>query len=159
MSAKILTTQLEFTFYSAQRNLEGVDHFASLRAPVEGTSTINWILGHVINTRNVMLETLGAAHGFDERGQTMYGRGTKPGGDCLTLEELRGFHATTQKTLMDALAKVDDAFLAEEVPGIFEPEEKVTRAEKLATLVFHEAYHMGQIGLIRHALGFEPAIT
>ncbi|MEW6071846.1 MAG: DinB family protein [Planctomycetota bacterium] len=161
MIQNALSTQLVFTYMTAQANLDGISHADSLAAPPKGGNGINWVLGHVVNTRGVMLDLLGAAPVLGARGKELYGRGSKaigPGAPCLSLEELRRLLDASQATLRQKLAAADEAALAREVPDLFDAAQKTTCAVKLAQLLFHEAYHMGQIGTIRRAIGKEPGI-
>jgi len=157
-----LRIQLTFVDGSLQMNLEGVSHELSLRCAGEGGNSINWVLGHMLNTRGALLELLGGEALTGERHQSLYGRHSQnvgPGDDCESLEALRETWKATQTALLEKLAAADDALLATMVPGLFEPESQEATGVQLASLVFHEAYHAGQIGVIRRNVGMEAAIS
>ncbi len=161
MIREALLTQLGYTYYATLENLRGLGHEDALVTAEEGGNCINWVLGHMVNTRNVMLARIGAAPVMDEAGRALYGRGSKPlspGSDHPTLDTLVELLEASQKTLMEGIASLDEAALAQEIPELFDDTKTETCANQLATLLFHEAYHAGQIGSIRRVLGKEGAI-
>ena len=161
MIKQALLTQLGYTYYATRENLQGLGHEECLITAEKGGNCINWVLGHMVNTRNVMLARIGAEPVMGEAGRELYGRGSKPlgpGSDCPTLETLLELLEASQKTLMEGLEALDEAALAKEVPELFDDTKTETCANQLATLIFHEAYHAGQIGSIRRVLGKEGVI-
>ncbi len=156
-----LRTQLEFVHYSVHANLEGISDEESLASAEQGGNSINWVLGHMVNSRAALLELLGGEPVLGARGMELYSRHTKPigaGSDCVPTSELLRLYDGSQEVLLEKLGEASDANLADEVPGLFDPEQEMQCGIKLAALTFHEAYHAGQLGSIRRAIGKEPAI-
>ena len=58
ISAKTLAMLFEFTFNVTRANVEGFSHEDSLRQPPAG-NCLNWLLGHIVATRQHTLELLG----------------------------------------------------------------------------------------------------
>lgn len=161
MIHQALEAQLGFTYFAIHANVGGVTQAESLQSPPGGGNGINWVVGHIVNTRNAMHALLASEPVLDETGAAIYGRHTAPLGPdstCLEIDQLLAHLDASQEVLREKLASTDAEHLAAEVPDLFHPEEKSTRAETLATLLFHEAYHAGQLGTIRRTLGKDAAI-
>lgn len=158
MIQSLLERQLTFTHGTIHLNLDGVDPVRALERPVAGASSPRWVLGHVLVTRNRMLELLGAPPATSPELVETFRRGSAPGpgGPGLTelLERLDG----SQRVLLEALRAAGPELLEREVPGLFSPQPE-RAVDQLAALVFHEAYHAGQLGLLRRGLGLPPAIS
>lgn len=156
-----LRTQLKFVHYSVHANLEDISDEESLASAERGGNSINWVLGHMVHSRAALLELLGGEPVLDTRGAEFYGRHTQPigaGSDCVPTSELLRLYDGSQEVLLEKLSGASDATIAGDVPGIFDPEQKMQCGIKLAALAFHEAYHAGQLGSIRRAIGRDSAI-
>ncbi len=156
-----LRTQLEFVHYSVHANLEGISDEESLTSAAQGGNSINWVLGHMVQSRASMLEMLGGEPILDDRGTGFYTRHSNPigpGSDCVPTSELLRLYDGSQELLLEKLAGATDTVMEGEVPGIFDPQETMQCGIKLSALAFHEAYHAGQLGSIRRAIGKESAI-
>jgi hypothetical protein len=105
---------------------------------------VNWILGHMVFIRNNILRDLKLPPLADENMKDIYGRGVvKPDmKKAVQLDMLKKMYEDSQPFIMQELAKVKDEALL----------------EQLTFMGFHEAYHLGQIGLLRKMLGKEGAI-
>ena len=127
-------------------NLEGITHEESLKSPVEGGNSINWVVGHLILSRDDIFEQLGLEKSCDEKLFKPYQRGTKDfaAPDAINLNELVNMFDVSQKKLE---AKLQQESLTEE-----------KKRKDLMFLAFHEAYHCGQTGMLRHVAGKEGAI-
>src|SRR5437762_4909444 len=60
MTASFLSRMYEISYGALFRNLEGITHEESLIEPTPAGNTLNWVLGHIVATRNRMLPMLGA---------------------------------------------------------------------------------------------------
>lgn len=128
-------------------NLEGITHEESLLKPGGGGNCINWILGHIIVSRDDMREILEMDKAASEDLLNNYSRGTK----TITKEKA-----------------IDFGRLLKIFNDLQEPMEKKIEATDFSTnqedlkqltfLCFHEAYHVGQLGLLRRIAGKSGAI-
>jgi hypothetical protein len=154
MIATLLSSAIAFNNRALRANLDGVTHEASLLQP-PGGNCINWQLGHIVRHRNYMLETLGAPTVWNAEAQARYDRGSQPitaaGADVAHLDALRRESDLAAERILAALAAADDAAFSA-------PARTSTVAQWLLFLAQHEAYHVGQIGLLRRVAGMEPAI-
>jgi uncharacterized damage-inducible protein DinB len=155
MTAAPLIIQYRFAHSALERNLDGVDDDESLSSPESGGNCLNWIVGHLLLSRNgvhallglnpAWLDTLGASD--------PYQRGSTGSTDrAVPLSELRGALGQSQTAVLAALEQISSERLAEQAT------ETMTVAERLAFLGFHEGYHVGQTGLLRRVLGKACAI-
>ena len=140
-------TVYKFNHRVIRMNLDGISHEDSLKTPAEGGNSLNWILGHVILSRDEIFELLGLEKSCDEKMFTKYERGTKDFGpaDAIKLETLIEMFDESQRKLEEKIKEVD----------LKTDEEK---SKNLAFYSFHEAYHAGQTGLLRRICGKEGAI-
>ncbi len=124
-------------------NFEGITHEESLKE-MNNCNSVNWVLGHVVFVRNSVLAQLELPPVADASMNQVYARGVihPDMGKAVLLDVLKGMYEQSQPNIIQALGKVTD-------------EEAL---EKLTLFGFHEAYHLGQIGLLRKMLGKEGAI-
>jgi len=125
--------------------------------PNERTNPIHWIFGHMIDARYEVARILGAKaeHSFGK----MFSMGeevTDPA-DYPSLEELRESFKTINSILDERFKSVTDGEYHAEAPHAFPGQEK-TIAGCVTFLSFHEAYHVGQIAMIRKSFGYEKLV-
>jgi len=128
--------------YAVTVNLEGISHEDSLISPKTGGNCINWILGHILYNRDFALKVAGQELICDERFRHLYSTGSKLSETekAVGLNELINKFNRSQELLIKGLSEND----------LKEDEEKI---EYLIGLGFHEAYHAGQLGILRRILG------
>jgi hypothetical protein len=125
----------------------------SLMAPHPGGNCANWVLGHIVCTRAAVLAILGEKPAWEGGEWDRYKRGSAP----ITSREARPFPEIfqaldrSQESLMAGLARCDGTDLGS-------PGDEKSAAGKLAVLQFHEAYHAGQLGVLRRIAGKKGAI-
>jgi len=161
MNAIDLVKMYELSYSALNRNLGGITNEESLLMPDAGGNSLNWVFGHVVTTRNTALRLAGSNPVFTGEDASIYQRGSNPTGSekYLDLATLRGYWDDSQRQIIPALAGLSDEQLSGEVPEPFRrPPLNGSLAEALGRLHFHEAYHNGQIGLLRRFVGHEGAI-
>lgn len=155
METQALTELYKFVYFSLQRNLAGLTHEESLRAPEPAGNSINWVLGHILDSRNAVLKMVGAEPVWNQESAQRYKRGSAPLGEGDTPERFEVLWEEMGRAsdrMLAALAALPADKLAEV------GEDGRTFAQRLAFLGFHEAYHAGQVGLLRRLLGHPGAI-
>jgi hypothetical protein len=157
MSAKALIKQFNFNHFAIQKNLEGMTHEECLIQPSPGGSCANWIVGHIVATRNATHRIIGEEPVWREDEAAAYQRGT-PGvpreGNGLRIDKILNDLDGSQKRLMAVLSGMTASDIAAELPG-----DQGSVEEQLAGLAFHEAYHAGQLGILRRLAGRTGAIA
>jgi len=146
MEAKdTLKMQFEANHMLVNKNLSGISHAESLVFPQEASNPMNWILGHLVFSRNLLLQSFGEKPLWENF--KVYDRGgnakdTKEG--FLDFEELKSLFNESQNRLMPLLEKFN---------SLTEKEQK-----DVTFLMLHEIYHCGQLGYMRRLLGKEGVI-
>jgi len=155
MDGQLLSKIFEASHMSLTRNLEGITHEESLRAPEPGGNSLNWVLGHLLYHRNVVMKLLNRPPVWDPEKAARYARGSAPLGPDdhpQPLESIRAELDRSQAPLLEALRACTDEELAAPL------ENGNPRAQGLLQLGFHEGYHGGQISMLRRFLGYAGAI-
>lgn len=137
----------QFNNYVISVNLEGITHQESLISPQGGGNCLNWVLGHILVSRDDARGIVGLQRLSDEKMDSLYKRGTVKldSNSAYPLEDLRGRMKAGQKELEDAIRSTDLSAKPDDL-------------KELTTLAFHEAYHSGQTGLLRRIAGKDGAI-
>lgn len=154
MNPEILSHLFELNEYCVKVNTEGFTEADSLMQPTGGGNCANWVLGHVVATRQVILGILGRPAIWGEAEVNMYKRGSAAivrGASAIPLERILFDFARSQEQILGALKEMSSDDLAR-----MQGDESV--GQKLAELHFHETYHVGQLGLLRRIVGKAGAI-
>jgi hypothetical protein len=156
MDPEVLAFQFGVGAFVLERNLAGVTNQESLRQPQPGGNTMNWIVGHVVRTRNQALGLLGEKPLFDDTDFAAYGAGST--GAALPLDELKRRFDALRPALDAALQRTSPQQLSAGAPFSPTGNPNETIGTLLASIAFHEAYHLGQTGLSRRLLGKAGAL-
>ena len=155
MTAEGLKLLFGYNYYTMGVNARDLTHEESLIGPEPGGNCANWVLGHIVQTRGAILSLLGEKPVWNAAEGERYKRGSAPvAGDAAGTKpfpEILEALDRSQESLLAGLSRIKES----ELGGA---ETKGSVAEKLATLQFHEAYHAGQLGLLRRISGKEGAI-
>ncbi len=153
MVGKQLRDLFGLTYWVIGENLKDVDHEESLQTPGTAGNCINWIFGHVLQSRDRMLGLLGQESVWTETESSRYARGTpplEPGESPEQLGKMIELLARSQERLLGGLE--DEEILSRETG-------KGSVGSELFTFNFHESYHAGQLGILRRILGKQGSIT
>jgi len=161
MSAALSDTlafQLRMTAAIAGLNLEGITHEESLlRATPDGTH-INWIVGHLVGIRCRLFPAIGQEPVFGADETASYCRTLTDDSIILPFEEIvRAYEKSTERLLAGIAAATEELYAG---PAPFSPrgDPNVTVDSLLTKFMIHEAYHLGQTGILRRVSGKEGAI-
>lgn len=135
---------------------DGLTHAESLRAPEGGGNCANWVVGHLVKARNDEIAKLGLEPVFPLDRFRRYAQGQAPlvkPEEAIAFDELMANFATLQDPLIAALRGATSEVLDTPVPGSPTGNPNETVGSLAVATAFHEAYHLGQIGLIRRTLG------
>lgn len=154
MNGSSVAAQFELTYRVIGVNLDGVTHEESVLHPQGGGSSINWILGHLVVSRNSILKLLGEGPVWTDDQCETYARGADlpvDAGSYLPFDEIRAALRESQERLFPKMSALPDE------AGVI-PSFEGSILSKLLFLQFHEAYHVGQLGAVRRWVGKEGAI-
>lgn len=158
MSTRALEQQIYFNLGALKMNLAGVTHEESLVQPQPGGNCLNWVIGHILANRKRILALLGKDPVWNDQDAEPYQRGSEPLTDpakAKNLDEMVAMLEASQESILAGLSEISNESLQ-----AASPDEKLgdTVETMLAGLVFHEAYHVGETGILRRLLGHEGAI-
>lgn len=156
-----LSLQLRYTTHVFNANLAGLSDDDALRQPEPGGNCLNWVAGHVVGTRGAMLDLLGQERPFPAARYERYRRGSAPvtgAAEALPLAAMAADFAATAVPLRAGLATMTLERLAGRAPFSPGGRDDETVGSLLAGLVFHEAYHIGQLGTLRRLCGAAGAL-
>jgi uncharacterized damage-inducible protein DinB len=142
-------------------NTAGLTHEESLMQPQPGGNCMNFVIGHMVNVYDKVLPmvgqepVMGGAVARYERGS----RALRDPSEALQLSELLAAFDTQTERFQAGLATLTPEALERPMPG---PDSKGELTETvrslLGTILFHQAYHAGQTGLLRRIAGKPGAI-
>jgi uncharacterized damage-inducible protein DinB len=153
----ILAHQLHVTHVVAARNLEGMSAQDSLIQPPGGGNCANWILGHLVSVHNELARVLGVALVWET--PELERAGPEPireADGAIDWDELVARFAKAEARIGAALEALTEEELAEVIstPAFGD----TPRGILLATVLFHQAYHAGQLAAARRLAGHAGAI-
>lgn len=155
MIGKTLARLFEISLYATRVNAEGITDAEALIQPRPDGNCMNWVVGHIVASREAMLTILGEAPVLAPEVAARYKRGSAPivgEGDGLPLSALLAALATSQERLLRGIENATEEKWSEPVADY------PTLKGAAHFLHFHEAYHAGQIALLRRLAGKKGAI-
>jgi uncharacterized damage-inducible protein DinB len=135
-----------------EKGLCDLDRPALVRRPLENVNPILWIAGHLTWARYGMASFLGAKLAFPL--PPMFAKGAAVEADAALpeAEALLAAWREVSAALTQAMTDATDMQLVAPAPRAFPIADKSVLGG-LTFLTYHEGYHLGQIALLRKALG------
>jgi uncharacterized protein YndB with AHSA1/START domain/uncharacterized damage-inducible protein DinB len=134
------------------RALDGVGEDEAWRRPGPSSSPLHWIAGHLVRSRADLLRALGGAWALDWGDRFARGEEVASPADYPSLDEVQWEWRGVSAALLDRLPDLDASFLASPAPRRL-PVEDRSMAGLVSFSVYHESYHVGQLGYLRKWLG------
>jgi uncharacterized damage-inducible protein DinB len=149
-NASLLSKMFELSYGALFRNLEGITHEESLISPEPAGNCLNWVLGHILATRNRLLPLVGVEPIWPRENAFLYS-----GRDEAQWSLARAFHLDAIKTdLARSQQQLLGAFDALPESALASPAESGgALGDVIGFFHFHESYHGGQIALLRRIVG------
>ncbi len=145
------------TYWVMVNQTEGLTHADSLmQLPFRG-NCLNWVLGHIIASRDTMLGLLGSKAIFSESEFELYDRDSEPiesGGEAVKLDDLLVKLKQSQDKLLKELESISPEMLEKRV----DKDKEQTVGERIEFLQWHETYHVGQLEILRQLTGINDSI-
>ena len=159
MTGSELIRQLGLSALVIAKNTEDLRDEDCFLQPSGKGSHLNWTLGHIVSSRNVMLEFVGGKKVGGEDLERLYSRGTPPpgAGEAIPLAELLKLYQAAHGPIEAFLKQANDAALNKPIEATVEVLGK-TVGDALSALIWHEGYHAGQIGTLRRLAGKPGAL-
>lgn len=146
--------------YVINAQLDGLTHEDSLlQLPFRG-NCINWVLGHMLVSRETLLnQFMGIEREWTEEEIQRYKFDSEPITSAdepaiLHLDRLLADIERTQKQLEEGFAEISEAQLAQ----IIDEERQITAGYRMLFLAWHEGYHAGQLEYLRQLAGKDDKV-
>jgi uncharacterized damage-inducible protein DinB len=145
-----------------QRNLEGISQTESLVQPQPAGNCINWVAGHLLWVYDQALAMLNHEPVLGVDALQRYARGTPAltnTAEAMELSELVKKIDVAVSRLDVAFDGVTEAELNAKAPFSPTNNPDETVRSLLGLVTFHQAYHAGQLGVLRRIAGKSGAIA
>jgi hypothetical protein len=142
-------------------NVEGLTQEDSLFQPEPGGNCLNWVVGHLLFVDQRMLRRLGQIPVMPVTALARYERGSAPiqdPADALDLATLVAAWDESLPRIDTGLAALTPEMLDTRAGFSTNDDPNETVRSLLHTLIFHQAYHAGQTGVLRRLVGKAGAI-
>lgn len=129
--------------------VDGLNHADSIVQPPYRGNCLNWVLGHIIVSRNQALKLLEASPVWSAVEINLYDTGSKPitgDGQGIKFENLLATLDLTQNRIQTGLDEIG----SDQLDLVVETSRGIRPVGKhIAGLNWHETYHIGQLELLR----------
>jgi hypothetical protein len=144
------------------KQTEGLSHADTLLSlPFRG-NCMNWVLGHIVEHRDWMLRAVDLPTHMAAEEALLYRRGSDPitVENAVGLDRLMAYLSLTKGQITDILDGASADFLKEVPEGriLLESHKGKNRLDRLQGLLWHEAYHVGQLEILRQLTGVNDRI-
>ena len=102
-----------------KKNLEGVTHEESLLQPEADGNCLNWVVGHILSTRNSALQMMNQPTFWNQEEAGLYKRGSEPiknGSRAQNFKKMATDLDRSQELLMKGLSEISDTQLNSACP-------------------------------------------
>jgi hypothetical protein len=148
--SKILTIENKII----QEQTAGLSQADTLIQPQPGGNCLNWVLGHLLESQIILLETLGGKSPVAKTLISRYGRESLPvlmnGDDVIPVEKLLAYHNRVFSAIRLRLLEMIEEDMTKEIPA---GDKMVPRGWRVFFLHFHYTYHIGQLEQLRQLAG------
>jgi uncharacterized damage-inducible protein DinB len=142
-------------------NTHGLNHQESLVAPQPGGNRLNWVLAHLLSVYDGFLPLLRQEPVIGGGTLQRFARGAPPLNDpaeAIDFARLQAAWNQASDRVDAGLARLDPDLLDQPVPNSPSGNPDETVRSLITTVMFHQAYHAGQTGVLRRIAGREGAI-
>lgn len=144
----------------AALNLAGIDEGKCRITPGGNGHCMNWVLGHLTDTYNAFLPLVGKEVVWSDGQGRPYARGSQPLGDGrgLPWSELLVTWEAASSLFQEGLQVFDESRWNDKAPFSPRKNPDETLGSLFSLLVFHQSYHVGQLGILRRLAGLDTAV-
>lgn len=137
--------------------LAGLNPEDLVRRPGPNSNPLLWVVGHIVSTRNLLARALGA--GLDLPWAAKFAQKSRfdEAAEHPEAGEIEKALRQLSAQLQVKFTQLTDAELSAPGPREFPIPDKSLRGT-IAFLIYHEAYHVGQVGYLKKWLGY-PGIV
>jgi uncharacterized damage-inducible protein DinB len=152
-TTEMLQAQFDLIYKTVEANTAGLSAEDSLAHPEAGGNCANWILGHLTNAQNGLMQLMGVEPVWTDAALERDWNEPVTGPDsALDFGAMRDAFLGSRERCLEAIGAQSAEALAED--GIPNPLGGTTTREGLIMLLaFHMAYHAGQLAVARRVAG------
>lgn len=143
---EIFSAQYQFNQQVILRGIKDISQEESLWNPPTGGNCINFIVGHIIASRANLLALLGADTFWTKEKCLPYIQGA-----AAVVTESAYFIRDLEAAIIDIMPQLEHAVASSDLTRL--DSDGDSHRDTVATSICHEAYHAGQIHLVRRLLG------
>ena len=138
-----------------EAHADGISHEASLTQAPYNVNCFNWVVGHMITSRNALFRNIAGEELWStDDGLERYRRESEPitedGEGVWQLADLLAALGESQQRIEQQLGEASAEYLAEEVEV---DGRSASREARILFAYFHDTYHTGQLDLLRQMSG------
>lgn len=150
-----LIQSFETTHWLIGKFASGLTNEDSLAQPPFRANCFNWVLGHILVSRDRVLRLLNQTPVLEESESMLYETGSDPvnGETAIPLDRLLRALELSQNSITIGLAAIDPQHLEQ----IYNEERNQSIGDRIAGLHWHETYHVGQLEILRQVNGEREA--
>jgi uncharacterized damage-inducible protein DinB len=138
---------------------KGLSHPDSLIQPALRGNCLNFILGHLVVHRDLILKLVDKEPIMSTDQNARYGYGSDPvvgdGPDVISFEDLLQMLERSEASLVGALEALSSEDLRREIQA---GERTTTLGERIEFYSWHETYHVGQTEYLRQLTGMDDQV-
>ena len=147
--------------YTAAVNVKDISNAESLTQPQPAGNCSNWVLGHLLTIYTKVLPMFGEVGVIGLDRLSHYDRGSAPivnASEAIPFDELVAAWNVVCDKVDAGLSRVSNEMLLQPVTDSPTDNPDETAHSLLFTVMFHQAYHSGQLGVLRRIAGKEGAV-
>ena len=157
ITAEHVNKIFERGWWVIQQQTEGVTHTESLLQPEFRANCMNWVLGHLLYERQIVVKMLNLEPVIAEEVIGRYAYDSEPivaaSEGVVEITELLRFLEESGKLIAKGFSSLEDSKWSAVI------DEKGTAMwERVEFLAWHEAYHVGQLELLRQLAGKDDKV-
>jgi hypothetical protein len=142
-----------------KRQIDGLsDDDALMQVPFRG-NCLNWVLGHILDSRQAALRYLDIPGNVDENIDTLYGGDSAPitpqSKNIPPMSQIMTILNETEKLIDEKINSLTEEDMEKEVGS---GDRKALLGEKMEFLAWHEGYHVGQTEYLRQLTGTDDKV-
>jgi len=158
LSPDVLTKFMDTNKFVLGKQLDGLTHADSvLQTPFRG-NCLNWVMGHIVESRDNMLRLLDGDTFMSEAQANRYKPDSEPivqdADDVAKLEWIWETYLAQDEAMREAL----NSLTTDDLEQVKEGSER-TLGDRLRFLLWHETYHVGQTEYLRQLAGTDDAVV
>ena len=153
IDATMALALIERSYSYVKQQTDGLTHADSLIQPPFNSNCLNWVMGHIIASRCGLMTALGLTPIWTDDQRAIYQRGSAPITDAnadtaLRLEDMQRDFDQSEELITAALKTKT----VEDLQG---PSDRANfnLGERMAHGAWHEAYHAGNLDILRQLAG------